>query len=1021
MGGIRQWEEGRGRWSNRRGMSTPVALVIMLVVVVVVGALGYVGLNATQPGSVSKSSCQPANSPACIASLPTHDLTLLVPFRTVQQGNLVPFTTVLPSGETATQFNVSFGDGSYSSSTSPTVQHTYSNPGTYVASTQALVAGTWHDNYRSLVVVTVSGSYQATSGGSTPSVSGAITANTSSTTTPTAVISPNGFVTVAGSYTGAPTNPLFATSPPTLTYTGGSNVTESATASTNVTAGAQFAYSQPGNYLITFVGKSIGPGGAVAYQNYTWSVFVAPSGLNAGASAAGSATNKHPGSLVIYEYAPGGSTSEDPAVDYETLGYEVMLNVYQTLISYNGSQTGPTYTSFVPQIATCVPGSPACTQLYGSSLITADNKNFTFVINSASRFYDPHTGANWPVYPSDVVFSLARTMGFATQPCYTCNNGWIVTQALLSSGNQSWDGGIHGPRNNTPQSVFASMSVNDSRWCPAAAMSGANGCVTFHANGNGQVWPYFLELISTNLGSSIVPAGFFSGDATNSGNAGIPYWTWGNVSGAGDHPVLLPGGATSTNSSAFQSAVAAMPITGWDQWEGAGSSPPFLGNVQWNMAGSGPYFLKGITPGQTYALQANPAYAPNPNCNYQGCQPAKGHYAGNVSVIWETTQIPGEQAYQAGTADFAGIPSTDTALMLQLIQQGKISALSFPSISIFFFPINMNFDINAARTYTSNPITIPSDFMSHVGLRQFLVHAYPYTTIQNSINVKSGIQFFFPYGGAIPQFMANYYATNVSWPTGDPVTDASVAGSAAWWWQQATTSGNPFSDPELTACTTANPCEFPMFGQTGAPDLDQRISLWAQSVNSMSGGKLKMDPLDINFIQLVLNSLYSGPYSNPMPIYQLGWAPDYPDPTDYVAPLYVADGSYTASDTVLEQLSTYNASNCRAWNDYAGYAADAVSNLGIADACQGPAYAAMQLAMQIAAVTPASDPARVLLYNEVSQIANGLALYVYWGQQNAVYTFASYIDPTSINTNVTIGGGADQTWYTIAGTGVWGS
>ncbi|MCI4318097.1 MAG: hypothetical protein L3J96_06110, partial [Thermoplasmata archaeon] len=82
------------------------------------------------------------------------------------------------------------------------------------------------------------------------------------------------------------------------------------------------------------------------------------------------------------------------------------------------------------------------------------------------------------------------------------------------------------------------------------------------------------------------------------------------------------------------------------------------------------------------------------------------------------------------------------------------------------------------------------------------------------------------------------------------------------------------------------------------------------------------------------------------------------------------------------------------------------------------AYSAMQYAMGIAAVTPAG-PARVLLYNEVESIANSLALYTYQGQANIVSTYATWIDGTSLNTNVMIGGGTDNLWYTTTGNGVW--
>jgi hypothetical protein len=390
----------------------------------------------------------------------------------------------------------------------------------------------------------------------------------------------------------------------------------------------------------------------------------------------------------------------------------------------------------------------------------------------------------------------------------------------------------------------------------------------------------------------------------------------------------------------------------------------------------------------------------------------------SVSVTWETSQVPGEQAYASGTADFASIPATDTAFMLQLIQAGKISATSFPSISIYFYPFDLDFNVVGAKTYSSNPITVQSDFFSNVGVRQFFAHAYPYQTIEQTIGTKDGIQFQFNYGGAIPQFLANYYPTNVSFPLTDPSTDASTPGTAAWWWAQVTTTGTPYYDSNLTACTTSSPCELPFFGETGAPSLDLQTALWAAEISSLSGGRLKMDVVDINFITLVINSLYSGAYNDPMPFYTLGWAPDYPDPTDYVSPLYLPGASYPGGDALSNQLANpaFDAASCHQGanlSDFAWWSNEA-QTVGVSNACQGAAYSAMLVGMAAAAVL-AAGPTRVLYYAMVEQIANGLALYTYWGQTNEVVTSASWVDPTSYNSNVTIGGGTDSTWFTITG------
>jgi ABC-type transport system substrate-binding protein len=1000
----------------------------MIVVIALVAAGGYFAFNSSKPTNSVAQTCQPSTSPVCAALSASHDMSLLVPFPATQAGIAVPFTASFAKGETASSYNFNFGDGSNQTSSSPTVTHVYNNPGTYLASVTATVDGAVHDNYQSLAQIVVSGSSASSHSGSAPSVTGVLTANTSSKSTPTGVIGSGGSISVAGSYSSAPTNPAFVTATPKIISTGGSITAGPATASS---ASASVTFSAAGVYAVTFVG-SAAAGTSIVYQNYTWTAFVAASGVSAGVSGhSSSSTSPHPNSLDIYELAPGGSTSEDPAIDYETVGYEPILNIYQTLIQYNGSDSGPSYANFVPELAACVPGSPQCTALFNTNL--TDGTNFTFVLNGVSQFYDAGTGNHWGVYPSDVVFSLARTMGFATEPAFGANNGWIVGQSLLSKGNASWDSGYHATMNNTPAGIFSSMYVNDTAaGCPAAAMAAPyNGCVTFHAFANSVDWPYFLELIADPLGSSIVPCGWFSAPAQA---AGIPGWTYGaeKAGDNGDHPCTLPGGATSTTQAAFTNNVSAMSPTEWDNWELHGSgtavSGQFWGNTQWSMVGSGPYYMASLKIGQSYLMKANPDYVQSPYCTWSACEPPVHGYAATVSVLWESSQLPGEEAYASGTADFASIPPTDAALLLQLIQEGKVTATTFPSISIYFFIFTMDFLLSGAQKYSSNPITVPTDFFSNLGVRQFFVNAYPYATTENTINTKDGIQYLFNYGGAIPQFMGQYYPTNITWPTGDPVSSASTTGSAAWWWAQLTDHSSPWYDAELSSCSAANPCQVPFFGETGAPSVDEQLALWASEVSTLSGGAIKMNVLDIDFTDLVINSLYSGPYQNPMPMYELGWAPDYPDPTDYMVPLYQPDGSYTHADAVSEQLEgapnygvgVYNATSCMSSHPYTdlGYWASMASTVGgVNNTCQGTAYAALSWGIATAAHMP-NGQARILMYNMIEHVANALAMYVYWGQSNIVLSCAPWIDGSSFNTNVAIGGGTDNTWYSITGNGV---
>ena len=146
----------------------------------------------------------------------------------------------------------------------------------------------------------------------------------------------------------------------------------------------------------------------------------------------------------------------------------------------------------------------------------------------------------------------------------------------------------------------------------------------------------------------------------------------------------------------------------------------------------------------------------------------------------------------------------------------------------------------------------------------------------------------------------------------------------------------------------------------------------------------------------------------------LGWSPDYPDPTDYVVPLYDANATYTAPDTVEEALAFDTSPSCSFQTDTFASLVGWANNGGVPQDCQGWAYDVLNWADGVAGALPVGAE-RTLYYNLISHIANDLALYVYQFQAQGVGTYAPWINPGSINTNVCLG--AEVLWYTIQGNG----
>ena len=774
-----------------------------------------------------------------------------------------------------------------------------------------------------------------------------------------------------------------------------------------------------GSVLVPVAGLS-GAGAASAAPLPTASSSAPATASTAPISTPGS-SGPHPGTLDVYEVAPGGAKTEDPSVAYDTVSYEPVINVYQTLVAYNGSST----TNFVPELATCVPGTVQCTALYGSSLITNNPSTgypqyFTFVLDSAARFYDPGTGASWPVFPSDVMFTLARTTSFADLPGVGVQNGWIQTQALTPIGNPSWDGGIHYPYNNTPSNVLGSMLVNDSTYCPAAAMTSANGCITFDAAGSGTDWPFFLELVADPLGAGIEPCGFY----THVG-AGVPGFTGAGPS-SGDGPCLLPGGATSTSDSSYQHYLATVSPTAWDALQGLAASSPQNPQpaVQWTMVGSGPYYTQTINKAIGYVLKENPDYAAPTGCAGQpGCEPTPGTYQGTVNVYWDEDDSQGIANYQAGQADLAGIQlPAHTSTFVELNSSGKIKFLYVPELEIWFQTYNLDFNVTQVDDLPGNEGTtnVPGDFLSQLAIRQLLTEAYPYASINGSLLQAGGLRSGFGYGGAIPKYLGNYYAYNISWPDQDPGNDSSVLGSAAWWWSEANNASSPYYDPELTACTTHDPCTFPIVGEPGNAFLQGAIPDLIGEVEALTSQRIQPYTFDLGLNQSC--SVTFGATSGCVipPTWASGWAVDYPDPTDFTAPLYAPDATFTFGDSVAEQLALpqFNLASCpysgnysaptSAWKALVYYHDLQVLPTG----CQGIAYNLSNYWYDEAAPL-ALGPQRTLDYQMASQLDYLLALYLWNYQTEAPESFAPWISGSSLNVNPMTGGEGVNTWYTV--------
>jgi len=120
-----------------------------------------------------------------------------------------------------------------------------------------------------------------------------------------------------------------------------------------------------------------------------------------------------PGIITNMEAVTGGYTTLDPALDYESTGFEVVANVYETLVAYNGTSTS----DFVPVISDQVP-------TVANGLVSPDFMNYTYHIRPGMKFSNGDPITAW-----DVKYSITRTMLFNSGSPFP--NGWIISQFFI--------------------------------------------------------------------------------------------------------------------------------------------------------------------------------------------------------------------------------------------------------------------------------------------------------------------------------------------------------------------------------------------------------------------------------------------------------------------------------------------------------------------------------------------------------------------------------------------------------------
>ena len=492
--------------TKKRGGSRALLVILVAIIVVLAGALAYTTLKLLTPpptapgGTFSVQSAQP----------------------TGVQGQ--PLRFVVSNLKQGAKARVHFGDGQILETSDSTFNYSYSVPGNYLVWVQQFFPSNGtvvSDLAASLFKVTIVPDipFELSQFVSVPTIYFNTTRN------PTApIVAPNTPVYVYGNYTEI--SQLFSkmtshhnkTTNITVNETlavavdhyvwdfgNGQTMTVTADPSTSypVTNPIPVSYPASGSYAATLTlvtaetltSEIHNLTSNITFTNTdtinTFSITVGTT-VAVGAFAIVKLRNVVPSPGVITELvnSPGGPFSFDPQIDYETTGFEVVVNTQATLIFYNANST----TDWFPYLASEIP-------TVANGGISGNFTIYKFHLRPDVAFSngDPITGY-------DVWYSTIRAMLFAGGRPGTAD--WIITQYLIPRTFYTQFGRLV---NATNKAAAFTAILN------GVSFDNATNTVTFHLV-NPTPPSLFLTAVSDPLGMGILDAAWLE-----SANAGITF------------------------------------------------------------------------------------------------------------------------------------------------------------------------------------------------------------------------------------------------------------------------------------------------------------------------------------------------------------------------------------------------------------------------------------------------------------------------------------------------------------------
>lgn len=841
-----------------------------------------------------------------------------------------------------TSLTAYFGDGSsyntHSSSAKVELKHTYTMPGTaFIYYNETLVRGGSYNSSGELLPVIVNAptnyvnSTEAlgslpynTSGSSTPLVSGEM------------IFSPGAHISFAPSFNNEPVNKTWNVVQQTVTeYKDSSKISSSNVPyvwnSTGQTYTTDYRYNvtlkTPGLYSFevrttTAIFNNI----TGKYTTKETSLSMRDVAVFSNGNVTQQGLQQSKSVFTIAENELGGYSGLDGAVYADSVSEEVMMNVYQHLLVYNGSQV-----QFKPQLATEVPTvangginsnyanytlkTPSGTQY---TVYLKPYENYTFHIRTDQAFANGDSVTAW-----DVVYSLVRDMLFSGDPPDT--PGYIFAQNFLP-------GTFY--HSNTFYNITNNLTVDNK-----------TQSVTLH----------FGTPISPNLVYEILSAGgTYVMDAK-----------WLAAHGAG---------------------ITWTP-KGFQKYIPEGKPAGYISYVEQHAMANGPYKISYTEPGQEVVLTKNPNYkSPGPWAPAASISTIRILYVGDGSSRF--------LMMKSGQAQSAGIPSGNFNEVQQLVSGGKAKTYFFPTISMFWYSFNANIDMGLTSSIDKN-INMPTNFFASSNVRKAFAYAFNYPLYYSKQvgNSLYGKTFASPFAGMLAPGMPGAQTVSDLNNTTSGVPYYSMQMAKKFWSYANLASMGITVNNNGNYIYKGNVLNIPIIIDTGDPANQAGASTWkANLLKFITGADIVVVPMSFTDILA-----FSTPGADPMPLYYLGWEPDYPYPTDYVGPMeYPSNGSlYTGADGMLPYIMK-DYGNMSEVNSLNNMISDYQKALNSTTSAQKIAYfqkvneatvnmtfyVPMQLVHQYWVVSPAIKASSMTNYEENIMFGGGTIMLFYYLQYN---------------------------------------